>query len=518
MWGAFMAAKKHYVVIGRVSDQIRDELINEFGQTHEFYSDFDVMPLDQLELMKQRFTSQNSMFGDREAYSALFRMVDRIGEMSAEEIETENLRRQQIWDALEGQHVTYVSSASGDNISARNQSNCMMSFTLTKPRDLGGAGVDTLTMVNSYTPYMRNDRKSKKPLVNDEGEITARLDEYNADGCDFNAHQYRSNGVSRYVSFTEHSQDGIDIFNGRFGYMPVGETGQYDGVLPATVGPYDGRSQNFLMHNFNVAMPEGNYEPNAQFISPATLFAKEIRSLIAGRSQDVVVCAPDGMEKFYTDIEGNITGFDQGVERAKALRDKILGMAYEGSDPFEDPHMAFIKKTRMGQKSTVLSGFKVGGKPAQNGEDHPEYLSGKIAVITDDIISSGGTLKQAAKKLKDNGAERVIVAVTHGVLVKTQERDAILELGACEDIDDIIITDTIPSAGERLKMHILNAMNEKDQPLLDQLFKFKTISVAPLVVEAIYAEHHKLGLEGMITERSYDFDQKSARKNITIAV
>ena len=75
MWGAFMAAKKHYVVIGRVSDQIRDELINEFGQTHEFYSDFDVMPLDQLELMKQRFTSQNSMFGDREAYSALFRTM-----------------------------------------------------------------------------------------------------------------------------------------------------------------------------------------------------------------------------------------------------------------------------------------------------------------------------------------------------------------------------------------------------------------------------------------------------------
>ncbi len=64
-------------------------------------------------------------------------------------------------------------------------------------------------------------------------------------------------------------------------------------------------------------------------------------------------------------------------------------------------------------------------------------VEGKSAVILDDIIATGGTMTEAAKQLKDSGAEEVHAGCTHGLLVD----DADKRLGsAC---DSVFCTDTI---------------------------------------------------------------------------
>ena len=44
-------------------------------------------------------------------------------------------------------------------------------------------------------------------------------------------------------------------------------------------------------------------------------------------------------------------------------------------------------------------------------------VAGRDVVIVDDIISTGGTLAEAAKFLRSQGARRIVVAATHGLLV-----------------------------------------------------------------------------------------------------
>jgi ribose-phosphate pyrophosphokinase len=66
-------------------------------------------------------------------------------------------------------------------------------------------------------------------------------------------------------------------------------------------------------------------------------------------------------------------------------------------------------------------------------------VSGKTAVLIDDMVDTAGTLCQAAQALKAQGAERVLAYVTHPVLSgKAVERIA----GSM--LDELVVTDTIP--------------------------------------------------------------------------
>lgn len=71
-------------------------------------------------------------------------------------------------------------------------------------------------------------------------------------------------------------------------------------------------------------------------------------------------------------------------------------------------------------------------------------VKGKIALIVDDMVDTGGTLMRAAQELKNNGAEMVYVYCTHGVL----SGDAIKKLSNDEAIDGLYITDTIDKSRE----------------------------------------------------------------------
>ncbi len=79
-------------------------------------------------------------------------------------------------------------------------------------------------------------------------------------------------------------------------------------------------------------------------------------------------------------------------------------------------------------------------------------VQGKDVLLVDDMCSTGGTLKTAARVCKQSGAKRVIAAVTHGLFVGK---------GLLEDsgIEKIVMCNTVPSPTtiDSAKLEIVSA-------------------------------------------------------------
>jgi ribose-phosphate pyrophosphokinase len=95
-------------------------------------------------------------------------------------------------------------------------------------------------------------------------------------------------------------------------------------------------------------------------------------------------------------------------------------------------------------------------------------VKGRECVILDDMIDTAGTITNAARALRDKGAERVLAAATHPVL-----SGPALERIMDSPLEEVIVTDTIPL--------------RKDA---EETGRFRVLSVASLLGEAIKRIHH----------------------------
>ncbi len=66
-------------------------------------------------------------------------------------------------------------------------------------------------------------------------------------------------------------------------------------------------------------------------------------------------------------------------------------------------------------------------------------VSGKIAIIIDDLISAGTTIARAAQACRDRGAARVVAAASHGLFA-----GAANSVLAASIVEQIVVTDSVP--------------------------------------------------------------------------
>jgi len=95
-------------------------------------------------------------------------------------------------------------------------------------------------------------------------------------------------------------------------------------------------------------------------------------------------------------------------------------------------------------------------------------VSGKTAIIVDDMIDTAGTLTEAASAVLAHGATKVFACATHGVL----SGPAISRI-MDSPIQRVIVTDTIPLS-----------------PEAEACSKIVQLSVADILAEAIYRIHN----------------------------
>ena len=74
-------------------------------------------------------------------------------------------------------------------------------------------------------------------------------------------------------------------------------------------------------------------------------------------------------------------------------------------------------------------------------------VRGKVVIVFDDIISTGGTIVGAAQILKEQGATKVYAACVHGLLIGDAEK-RMLNAG----VDEIVATDSVPGRNGKVTL------------------------------------------------------------------
>lgn len=103
-------------------------------------------------------------------------------------------------------------------------------------------------------------------------------------------------------------------------------------------------------------------------------------------------------------------------------------------------------------------------------------IQGKQVIMIDDIIDTAGTITQGAQALMDRGATEVYACCTHPVL-----SGPAFERLEKSPIKEVVVTNTIPLDAEKI------------------IPKIKTLSVAPLLGEAIQRIHEDLSVSKLFS-------------------
>jgi ribose-phosphate pyrophosphokinase len=151
-------------------------------------------------------------------------------------------------------------------------------------------------------------------------------------------------------------------------------------------------------------------------------------------------------------------------------------VAERWADQLGGTPLAFIHKTRDPSAPNRVTTNRVVGD-----------VEGRLCVLVDDMIDTGGTITKATQKLFEAGASDVVIAATHGVL-SDPATQRLAECGAGE----ILLTNTLSIAPERL------------------LPNMTVLSIGPLVAQAIL----EVFKDGSVTSL---FDQDADGEPATVA-
>ena len=136
-------------------------------------------------------------------------------------------------------------------------------------------------------------------------------------------------------------------------------------------------------------------------------------------------------------------------------------VAEKWADDLGGTPLAFIHKTRDPSKPNQVVANRVVGD-----------VEGRICVVVDDMIDTGGTVAKTVEILLRDGASDVIVAATHGILSGSASE----KLATC-GAREVIFTDTLPIPDAKRFPHMT------------------VLPIAPLLAEAI----HQVFEDGSVT-------------------
>jgi ribose-phosphate pyrophosphokinase len=136
-------------------------------------------------------------------------------------------------------------------------------------------------------------------------------------------------------------------------------------------------------------------------------------------------------------------------------------LAERWADTLGGTPLAFIHKTRDPRRPNEAKANRVVGE-----------VDGRLCVVIDDMIDTGGTVAKTVEILRKEGASDVIVAATHGIL-SGKAPQLLEDCGACE----VIFTDTLPIPDEK------------------RFPRMTVLSIAPLLARAI----HEVFDDGSVT-------------------
>ncbi len=129
---------------------------------------------------------------------------------------------------------------------------------------------------------------------------------------------------------------------------------------------------------------------------------------------------------------------------------------------------------RLGAPLAVMEKRRVGNEDQAGILNIIGEVHGKVAVLVDDEVDTGGTILAAITALEEAGVQEVYACCTHGLL-SAEAAGRLAE----SNLKELILTDTLPvTDGKR---------NEK----------FTVLSVAPLLGEAIHRIHSGLSVGAM---------------------
>jgi len=104
-------------------------------------------------------------------------------------------------------------------------------------------------------------------------------------------------------------------------------------------------------------------------------------------------------------------------------------------------------------------------------------VEGRNVIIVDDMISTGGSISQAAHIVRKHGAKQIVLAVSHAVFCGP----AVERLDACP-ADKVLVTDSIPLRSAPSRVEI--------------------VSVAPLLAQSIRHLHESKSISSLFEESS----------------
>jgi ribose-phosphate pyrophosphokinase len=114
---------------------------------------------------------------------------------------------------------------------------------------------------------------------------------------------------------------------------------------------------------------------------------------------------------------------------------------------------------RLGLRSVIMHKSRDHSKPSVVTKSilvgATDDIEGKIAVIVDDMLDTGGTIIRACETLSSFGLASVVVVVTHGIF----SGPAVEHLQGCEAITQVVVTNTLPMEGFKEsfpKLHVVD--------------------------------------------------------------